>query len=201
MNSALDQLFQWFINHGYFVMFVTMALEGPIATTIAAFAAAFGYFNIFAVAGLSFSADLIRDTLYYTIGYWSRYGFIKKFGRFFRLDSNHFSQFDEMLKSHLIKILFFFKLTPFIAFTGLAAAGAARIPFKKFIVTDILLIVPFTVFFSLLGFYFGVAFTSIFLYYKQFQYFILAILAVAIIAFFVHKKIVQSLSRGEHPND
>ncbi len=54
---------------GYPIMLLLMTLEGPIVTMVAAFLSSMGYFNIFAVFGLSVLGDVLGDIVLYFIGY------------------------------------------------------------------------------------------------------------------------------------
>ncbi len=70
---------QWVLMHGYWVIFLAMLIEGPVVTAAAAFAVALGYFNLWAIFGLSLAGDLVADIIYYAIGYWGRITVVERF--------------------------------------------------------------------------------------------------------------------------
>ena len=70
---------------GYPTMLLLMTLEGPIVTIIAAFLASMGYFNVFAVFGLSVLGDVLGDIVLYFIGYFGGYRILSKAEKFLKI--------------------------------------------------------------------------------------------------------------------
>ena len=159
--ATFSGAFGWVIVHGYPLMFLAMLIEGPIVTAAASFGAAFGYFNIFIVFILSILGDVMADLIYYAIGYSGRIMVVQKFGRRFGLTEERIRKVEALLNSHPNKTLIALKLTPILPTPGLMIVGTSRMPLKKFITISSLVIFPKTIFFVLLGYYFGAAYSIV----------------------------------------
>lgn len=177
--SSFDAAAQWVRSAGYTMMFVAMLVEGPIITAAAAFGAALGYFNIWAVLALAFLGDFVADAAYYAIGYFSRASFIDRFGHRFGLSRERIKKLEKLLRTHPTKTLLFIKLAPVLPTPGLMIVGFVKMPLPKYITLSSLIIVPKVALFAIVGYYFGSAYDSIARYAQAGEYFI--ILAVAIV--------------------
>jgi len=165
--TTFSGAFDWVIAHGYALMFLAMLVEGPVVTAAASFAAAFGYFDIFIVFILSILGDLMADVFYYALGYSGRIIFIQKFGRHFGLTDERIGKIETLLNNNPNKTLVALKLTPFLPTPGLAIVGTSRMPIKKFITVCSAVILPKTIFFTVVGYYFGSAYTAILSKYEK----------------------------------
>ena len=159
--ATFSGAFGWVIVHGYPLMFLAMLIEGPIVTAAASFGAAFGYFNIFIVFILSILGDVMADLIYYAVGYSGRIMVVQKFGRRFGLTEERIRKVEALLNSHPNKTLIALKLTPILPTPGLMIVGTSRMPLKKFITISSFVIFPKTIFFVLLGYYFGAAYSIV----------------------------------------
>ena len=159
--TTFSGAFDWVIMYGYPLMFLAMLIEGPVVTAAAAFAATFGYFNIFIVFILSLFGDMTADVIYYAVGYFGRIMVVQKFGRHFGLADERIGKIEALFNRHPSKILVALKLTPVLSTPGLMIAGASRIPLKNFIAVCSAVILPKTIFFMMIGYYFGSAYTIV----------------------------------------
>jgi membrane protein DedA with SNARE-associated domain len=159
--ATFSGAFGWVIAHGYPLMFLAMLVEGPVVTAAASFAAAFGYFSVFIVLILSILGDVMADVIYYAVGYWGRIVVFQKFGRRFGLTEERIRKIEGLLNSHPTKTLIALKLTPILPTPGLMIAGTSRMPLKKFITICSFVILPKTIFFVVLGYYFGSAYSTV----------------------------------------
>ncbi len=180
--------------HGYFLIFLIMIVEGPIMTVAAAFAASLGYFNVWVIFILSFLGDVVGDALAYYVGYFSRKKVIEKYDSFFGIKKKSFEYLDEHFKKHLGKTLFIVKSTP-LAIPGLMVAGASKVPIKKYAFWNAVNILPRTIFFTGLGYFFGVFAKSVLQYYHNITYYVLALVVVVCIVYFAWKKLSDKFLR------
>lgn len=167
--------FQWVIMHGYPLMFVAMLIEGPIVTAAASFAVVFGYFNIPAIFILSFFGDVVADVIYYIIGYYSRIRVVERFGHHFGLTYARMERIEKLLNNHPVKTLIALKLTPVLPTPGLLIVGATKMPLKKFVSVCSAIVIPKTIFFMIVGYYFGAAYDMLVRRYEKGGLIILAI--------------------------
>lgn len=159
--ATFSTAFAWIIAHGYWLMFLAMLVEGPVVTAAASFASALGYFSILLVFLLAFLGDAVADIIYYLIGYFSRITLIEKFGKYFGLSENRMKKIEKLLNNHPIKTLLVLKLMPVVPTPGLMIVGATHMKLKKFIIISSAIILPKTIFFLIIGYYFGEAYDII----------------------------------------
>ncbi len=181
--ATFSGAFGWLIAHGYPLMFLAMLVEGPVVTAAASFAAAFGYFNIFIVFILSILGDVTADVIYYAVGYCGRIMVVQKFGRRFGLTEERIRKIEALLNSHPAKALIALKLAPILPTPGLMIAGTSRMPLKKFITICSFVILPKTIFFVVLGYYFGSAYSAILRKFEKGEL-ILGIIVIIILAIY-----------------
>lgn len=157
-NTSFVSLVHWVIAHGYFLFFIAAFLEGPLVTAAAGVAAALGYYSFVVIVILSVLGDLTADLVYYTIGYWSRKTLITRYGNYVGLTQERMKGLERLLHRHAGKALVVIKLSPIIPVPGLIMIGSARVPLKKFVTASLLITLPKSLLFGLMGFYAGKAY-------------------------------------------
>lgn len=186
--------FTWVKSAGYLLMFVAMVLEGPIITSAAAFASALGYFNIFIVLVLAIMGDLIGDFVYYAMGYFGRVAFVEKYGHTFGLTKQRMEHMERLIRNHPKKTLAAIKLAPILPAPGLMMVGATKMPFGRYAWMTLLVTLPKTVLFILLGYYFGTMYNTLARYFQNGEYFLLCALVITVIAWYAYKKLTAKIS-------
>lgn len=185
----------WVIGNGYALLFLGMIIEGPVLTAAAAFAAAVGYLNIFLVFVFSVLGNFVPDLIFYAIGYWGRKNFADRFGHYFGLTQDKLLRAESFIRQHSGKSLVTIKLVPFIATPGLIAAGITRMDLKKFVFWSILITVPSSLFYLIIGYYFGAAYVRIIHYLNIGAYIITAAIILLVIILIVERKYTERLAR------
>ena len=193
--TTFSGAFDWVIAHGYPLMFVAMLIEGPVVTAAASFAAAFGYFDIFIVFILSIFGDVISDVIYYAVGYFGRMIVVQKYGRHFGLTDERIRKIEELLNRHPNKTLIVLKLMPVLPTPGLMIVGSSRLPLRKFIMACSVVILPKTIIFVTLGYYFGSAYNTIFSKFEKGGLILGGIAFVIIGTYYATTKIGACLAR------
>lgn len=187
---------QWVLEHSYFVILVAMLIEGPIVTAAAAFCAALGYFNLSIVFILSIFGDLIADVVYYLIGYWGRMTLVERFGAKVGLTRERLERMASLLNEHAWKTLLALKLTPILPPPGLMLVGAIKMPLRKYATICTLIILPKSLIFMIIGYYFGQAYGTIAHYIKDGTYIIFAIIGIIILINYFYIKYSGRLGRA-----
>ncbi len=182
-------------NVSYLVLFVIMVVEGPIATSAAAFAVHLGFFTLPMIFILSVAGDIVGDFIYYGIGWASRETLITKHGHRFGLTPEKLARFDAAFKKHTIKSLVIAKLAPAIPGPVLIAAGALRMPLWTLIWLSFALAVPKYLLFMLLGYEFGDLYVRFFHYYDVAGWILVPILIIG--AYFIYTKSLKAVFREE----
>lgn len=178
--------------HGYLMMFIIMIVEGPIIITAASFAASLGYFNIWIVFLLGCLGDVIGDDLAYLFGYYGRRKLVNQYGHLFGIKLSTINKIENHFKRHLGKTIAAFKMTP-LAIPVLMVAGASRVPFKKYTFWSIVTLLPKTIFFTSLGYFFGLFANSVLKYYNNIGYYILALIIGVTIIYWLGRLIIANL--------
>ncbi|MGN6581330.1 MAG: DedA family protein [Bordetella sp.] len=162
--TSLDWIASGIASYGYAALFAASMLEGPIATVIGALLASQGLLEPGGVYATVVLGDLVGDLLYYSAG---RFGSMP--GRRWRSvlgqdRQRRLAALQGYLHRHAGKTLLIGKLTHAAGFLVLLAAGAARIPLRRFLAYNLLGTLPKSAAFVLLGYVAGAAYHRIDLY-------------------------------------
>ena len=194
-SATFSGVTHWVLMHGYWVIFLAMLIEGPIVTAAAAFAVALGYFNIFAIFGLSIAGDLTADVIYYLIGYWGRITLVERFGHYFGLTKDRIRRMERLMRDHAVKTLIALKLTPVLPTPGLMIVGATKMDLKKFTLISILITLPKSVVFMLMGYYFGKSYDKLSRYVAGGTYIILGGIVLIVLLNYLWVKFSARIGR------
>lgn len=179
--------------HGYSVLFLIIMLEGSIITYVAGFAASSGIFNVWFLLILAPIANTIADSVYFLIG---RFGKGTSVYRFFlnRIGPEKVARIEHYLYHNLGKTLLVIKFTPPLPVPGLILSGTAKVPFRKFVFYSFLLSAVYSSILITLGFYSGVAFSTVSGYLKYVEIAIgLAVFMIVVVPIII-RKVSQKLS-------
>lgn len=183
---------QWVLQHGYPLLFIVMLIEGPVVTAAGAFVAALHYMNVWVVLLLSILANFIPDIIYYAIGYWGRGRFINAYGHYIGITPERIAMTEKLAETHSGKSLFIIKMVPLLATPGLILVGATRMDIKKYAFWSIAIIIPTSLLYLIIGYYFGAAYDTIEHYLNLGIYVaIAAVVVVGIVAWLQRKYFVQ----------
>jgi membrane protein DedA with SNARE-associated domain len=188
MAFDINSLLMFIQTGGYFLMLIIMLIEGPVITAIAAFAASQGIFNIYIVLLLSIIGSVGGDIVFYLLGKYSKKFIIRVYEKFTKSRGRHIRKLKTLLKNHLGKAILVIKVTPNIQLPGLALAGTLNVPFGRYFFFSTIISFFYCLFFLLLGFYAGVAFSSIIKYFKYLEIAIAALVIFMIILSYTYKK-------------
>jgi membrane protein DedA with SNARE-associated domain len=173
-------------TYGYPLVFILNVLEGPIVTYFAAFAASLGVFNVFYIFLISLIGNFISDFAAFLIGKVGRKTFLH------RLISKPKYVLLNSLKHHFEKNTSFsigmIKLALPLAAPGLVFAGMSNLSFKKFTPVVLLMGIPFALFFTIAGYYSGIAYLAFANYIKIGEIAILIAAVIFILIWFAYRK-------------
>jgi membrane protein DedA with SNARE-associated domain len=159
-------LFWLFIDHPVIVYAIIIFLacaEGPILSVISGTLMRLGFFPFLPIYLALMVGDLIADVFWYFMGY--RFGnqFVSRFGDRFGVTEAKVRKVSKIFHKHKHKILFINKLTMGFGFAiaTLVTAGIAKIPFKTYMLINIIGQVFWTGFLIILGYFVGQAYAII----------------------------------------
>jgi membrane protein DedA with SNARE-associated domain len=138
----------------YIILFPLATVEGPIVSVIAGFLVFTGQLHFALTIAVLIGGDLLGDLIYYSIGRYGGRSFVDRWGKYIGLHAERIGAVEAHFQNHPGKTLFFGKTQPWGSLI-LAAAGIAHMPFGRFMQLNLLATVPKSLFFLLLGYYFG----------------------------------------------
>jgi membrane protein DedA with SNARE-associated domain len=115
----------------YVLLAFLVAVEGPIATLLGAAAASAGVMNPVLVFIAAAIGNLTSDSLWYSLGYVGKTGWLVRHGQWFGLRERHVQRLEQGMHTHARKILIVAKLTLSLTIPALVAAGMARVPWRR----------------------------------------------------------------------
>ena len=194
LNDTFPIILQWVTQHGYPLIFLVMIAEGPVTTAACSFAATFGYFSLPIIFLLSFMGDIVGDFIWYGVGYFGGAPMIKKFGHFFKVSPDKIEKLRTFFERHPGKTLAVIKFSPLIPAVGLIMVGSSRMSIKKFIKNISIIILPKTLLFMAMGYFFGNIFNVLYKYIKNGLYALGIVTAAAWLVIYAYKKFEAGFS-------
>ncbi len=189
--SGFDLTTQWILSHGYIFMFFGMLVWGPPVTAAGAFGAALGYFNLWIVFALSLITNLLGDVIFYAIGFWGRQEFVVTYGKYIGITRPRLRVFEKIAEEHIGKSMTIAKLVPLLALPGLVMMGITRVPMKIYVWWAIVIAIPSSLVYLLLGYYFGAVYDTV----ERYLHFGGAVIATFIVIFAVGAHISRRVSQ------
>lgn len=194
--SWIPEILLFIQSNGYLIFFIAMVIEGPVVNTAAAFAASLGYFNICIIFLIAILGDLIGDLIYFFIGRFSRTFILDEYGHHVGLSKKRISYIEKNLHNHFMKTLLFVKLTPFIVGPGLTIIGASKVKLSKFIFSSLIITIPTCIFFTLTGYYFGMAVDKFMKIFNNISIIIIAIILLIVVIPYLYKLIASRIAKS-----
>ncbi len=179
----------------YPLVFIAMIIEGPIITSASAFAASLGLFDVYVIFALSILGNLVADLVFFSIGYFGKKKFIKRYGKHLGLSKSRIATIYSYLKKHAVKTLIAIKLSPVVPGLGIVLI-AHNMSFKKFFLVSLGINIPIALFFTLVGFYFGLAFNKFTEYFNLVTALIVFIVCLSVLIPLISKGVSKITTRG-----
>lgn len=183
MFIDIESAIEWLLAYRYLVLIPISILEGPIITIVGGFLTAQGYFNAFLVYLIVVLGDVIGDFIYYFIGRWGKESLLGRLGRWFGITPANIAKLESHFRGNTGKTLAIGKFTHAIGLAVLVAAGAAKVPIKKFFWYNFFSSLPKSLILFLIGYYFGEAYRQISSYFDYLNI-LTVIIAVVLIGIY-----------------
>lgn len=140
MQEWLIQLSTHYTFLVYLIIVVLACAEGPILSMIFGVLIKLGYFHFWPIYAALMLGDLIGDTVWYYVG--RRYGhrFVRRFGKYVSVSEDNISQVTQAFHRYKHPILFLSKISNGLGFSivTLITAGMIKIPFGRYLFTNLL---------------------------------------------------------------
>jgi len=161
MSLSFGQIIPWLLHYKYLALFPLAVLEGPIITIITGFFASLGLINFIMAYFVIVAGDLVGDVLHYLVGRIGGRRFVDHWGKFFGVTRNHIGDLEQQYEKRGNKLLFIGKMAHGIGGAFLVGAGVIKMPFDKFLFSNMLATLIKSMVLLIIGFYFGHAFKLI----------------------------------------
>jgi membrane-associated protein len=144
-------------SYKYVILFPIAFLEGHIITIISGFLVRLGYLNFIPAGLVIASGNLLGDILFYWLGYTKGEKFALKYGKYIGINETNLETTKAIFMKHHEWILLISKLTNGLglAIVILFTAGMSKIPFRKYLLLNIIGELAWTGLLLTLGYFFG----------------------------------------------
>lgn len=183
---------------GYWGVFILMTFESaliPIPSEItmpfAGYLVSSGKMNIHILSLTGAFANLVGSIVAYWLGFWLEdkliRQWIKRRGKFLLISEQEYDTAEKWFKKYGDPIVFFSRITPGVRTFISLPAGVAKTNFSMFCILTFSGSLIWSYFLSYIGFFLGRNWSHIEIYYRKFEYLILAIFILLIGWFLFHK--------------
>lgn len=156
MLASPTELIAILEQYKYWIIFPIAIFEGPIIIIISGFLVSLGYLNGVIAYVVVVIADLIGDSLYYSIGkYWGRSAFIKKIGKFVGYDESSEKFLEDHFEKHKVKTFLIGKVTHGLGGSVQIASGIAKVSYGEFLWLSLVGTVPKALALIFIGYFLG----------------------------------------------
>lgn len=183
----MEQIIALLLAYKYPVLILLAIIEGPIVSILAGLLVSLHDLNFVAVYLIVVFSDIMGDTLYYSLGRFGGKPLLERFGKYLGITAEKLATAKIFFQNNRIKNIILAKLLHGIGFTGLIAAGVAKIPYRRYMLICFLTTLFQAAVFLLIGILFGHAYLQINRYLSYFAS-VTIIIALAILVFILAKK-------------
>jgi membrane-associated protein len=157
MSFQAASIFSWLLTYRYPIAYPLGIFEGPIVMVISGLLVHEGFFEFWPIFAILFAGDFTGDILWYFVGRHGGRPLIEKYGKWFNVNEENVERAEQFFHTHQTKILFISKLTTGFGFAiaTLIAAGAARVPFRKYVAINFFGEFIWAGFLFAVGYFFG----------------------------------------------
>jgi membrane protein DedA with SNARE-associated domain len=193
---SLSSILSLLLEYKYAILFPALIIEGPMTTVIAAFLASRAGGNVLNIVWVFYivvAADLVGDAFYYFVGRFGKQLISKNWNDRLGFTNTNLLKFENYFKRHGPKTLVLAKITHGIGWAAMVGAGAARMPFGKFITVSSLVTIPKSLVLLALGYYYGKSYEAVSEYISTTGFILLTIILIFLIFYFFRIKKASSL--------
>ncbi len=137
----------------YLLLFVMVAIEGPISVLLAAAAASAGLMRPVPVFFAASAGNLTADSLWYLLGYMGKTEWIYHFGRRLGVRPDLIEHLKHNMLKHATRVMFLAKITVSFVIPALITAGLLKVPWKRWFPAFVVAEALWTGTLVLVGFY------------------------------------------------
>jgi membrane protein DedA with SNARE-associated domain len=138
--AVLPHFLYFLAPYKYLLIFCGALFEGPVVMVVSGFLVRMETFPFWPAYLVLIAGDLVADIGWYGLGRLARERVVDGVIKFFGATHESFEKLERVFNKHDLKILFISKITTGFGFAilTLLAAGAARVPFRRYLMMNFL---------------------------------------------------------------
>ncbi|HEY5588792.1 MAG TPA: DedA family protein [Candidatus Paceibacterota bacterium] len=163
MELFIHNFIIWLESSKYILLVIGTIIEGPIVMMISGFLFGLGQFNFIPMYLALVLGDFIADILWYCVGRFGTRQVLYKYGHFIGITPEIIEKVENRFNQYHQKILIISKLTMGLgfAFIVLIVAGIFKVPFKNYVILNLIGGFIWTAFVVAIGYFLGNIFLMI----------------------------------------
>lgn len=140
MEAFFHNIIIWLESSKYVLLFLGTLFEGPVVMMASGFLYKLGQFNLLPMYLVLVFGDFVADIGWYCVGRFGTRKAIFKYGHFMGINPEVIEKVEDRFKKYHQKILIISKLTMGLgfAFIVLIVAGIFKVPFKNYVVLNLI---------------------------------------------------------------
>jgi len=170
------------LTYKYLILIPLSIIEGPIVAVVCGFLVTLNILNLLLVYVILVIGDVVGDGIIYYLGYSG-----KRFLKYFKVTEEKLEKAKTYFHENHKKAIITSKLVHGIGFTGLLAAGASHVPYKRYFKTCTLISIVQSAVMLTIGILFGHAYVQIGKYLDYYAAGI-SVLVLVVILFIIIRK-------------
>jgi len=179
----------------YAILFLLVAIEGPISVLLAAAAASAGLMRPLPVFVAAAAGNLTADNLWYLLGYMGKTEWMYHIGRWLGVRPSLIEHLKRSMLKHATRVMFLAKITVSFVIPALITAGLLRVPWKRWFPAFIVAEVLWTGTLVFIGYYTTESLKRV---QQGVEYIGLGVsIAVVIVLFLVGRQLLKSLDKED----
>ena len=157
MEIFLHNLIIWLESSKYILLIIGTILEGPVVMMVSGFLFGLGQFSFIPMYLALVLGDFIADILWYCVGRFGTRQALFKYGHFIGITPPIIEKIENRFNQYHQKILIISKLTMGLgfAFIVLIVAGMFKVPFKNYVILNLIGGFIWTAFVVAIGYFLG----------------------------------------------
>ena len=157
MEIFFQNIILWIESSKYFLLFIGTIFEGPVVMMVGGFLYGLGQFDLVPMYIALVSGDFTADILWYCVGRFGTRKVLFKYGHFLGITPKILEKVENRFRHYHQKILILSKLTMGLgfAFIVLIVAGIFKVPFKNYVILNLIGGFIWTAFVVAIGYFLG----------------------------------------------
>lgn len=154
MAEIIHQILEFFASLGYFGVALGLMIEvipSEIVLAYAGYLVAEGHINMIGAVIAGVIGGTFAQLFLYWLGYYGGRPIIEKYGRYILINKHHLDLAENWFSKYGVGVIFTARFIPLVRHAISIPAGLAKMPVGQFTLYTVLAIIPWSIFFVLIG--------------------------------------------------